>query len=270
MKKTPDIRDLLREWPYDAENAVRIVQCGDGRDVLQVRTPVGIEQYELEGRPDGLRSHNCDSAFDFYFARLTKLKVAGEEDEFRLNRKECAELFDESVLYYFRYLHLFQLKEWTLTVRDTTRNLRVFDFVHRYAQRKEDRLHLEQWRPYVLRMHAIARAMVEAEEHAHERAFRILRDAIEQIEALEEVDNQTFHTERDRSVQALRDTLVQLEKERPLTEVEQLEKQLHAAIEAQEFERAAQLRDRLRALRNQPVVKNPAENSDSPDRPEGT
>ena len=253
MKKTPDIRDLLRDWPYDADNAVRIVPCADGRDVLQVRTPVGVEQYELEGRPDGLRPHNAESAFAFYHALFDRLKVAGEADEFRLNHTECVELFEESVLYYFRYLHLFLLKEWTLTVRDTTRNLRVFDFVHNFAQRKEDRQHLEQWRPYILRIHVIARAMVEADEHAHDRALRILRDGIEQIEGLTEIDNQTFNTERDRSVQALRETIIQVEKARPLSEIEQLEKQLRAAIETQSFERAAQLRDQLRDLRAKPT-----------------
>ncbi|MEI8062725.1 MAG: UvrB/UvrC motif-containing protein [Verrucomicrobiota bacterium] len=253
MKKSPDIRELLRDWPYDADNAVRIVPCADGRDVLQVRTPVGIEQYELENRPDGMRPHNTESVFAFYNARLERLKTAGEEDEFRLNHKECVELFEEGVMFYFRYLHLFQLKEWTLTVRDTTRNLRVFDFVHKYAQRKEDRQHLEQWRPYILRMHTIARAMVEAEEHAHDRALRILRDGIEQIEALSEVDNQTFNTERDRAVQALRETITQIEKSRPLSEIEQLEKQLRTAIESQSFERAAQLRDQIRDLRTRPT-----------------
>jgi len=252
MKNSPDIRELLVEWPYDADNAVRIVPCADGRDVLQVRTPVGIEQYELEGRPDGLRPHAAESAFAFYHGRLEKLQTTGEADEFRLNHNECVELFEEGVLYYFRYLHLYQLKEWTLTVRDTTRNLKVFDFVHRYAQRKEDRQHLEQWRPYILRMHTIARAMVEAEEHAHDRALRILRDGIEQIESLTEIDNQTFNTERDRSVQALRETITQVEKSRPLSEVEQLEKQLRTAIESQSFELAAQLRDQLRDLRARP------------------
>ena len=254
MKKSPDIRDLLYEWPYDPDNTVRIVPCADGRDVLQVRTPVGLEQYELEGRPDGMRPHNSETAYAYYHARLERLKAAGEEDEFRLNHIECSELFEEGVLFYFRYLHLFQLKEWTLTVRDTTRNLRVFDFVHKYAQRKEDRLHLEQWRPYILRMNTISRAMVEAEEHAYDRALRILRDGIEQIEELTLIDNPTFNEERDRSVQALRDTIAQIEKARPLSEVEQLEKQLRDAIESQSFERAAELRDQLRNLRTRPAV----------------
>ena len=235
MKHTPDLRELLREWPYDPEKCVRIIEGDDGREVLQVRTPVGIEQFELEGRPDGSRPHNRESAFDFYFGRLDRVRAAGEEESFHLNHTECAELFEEGVLYYFRYLHLFQLEDWMRTARDTNRNLKLFDFVHKYGQRKEDRYHLEQWRPYILRLNAISRAMVEVQEHAHERAIHILRDAIDKITLLDEVDNQTFQLERERSVQALRETLEQIEKAKPLTELEQLEKKLHEAIESQEF-----------------------------------
>ena len=53
----------------------------------------------------------------------------------------------------------------TITQRDTaTRNLRLFDFVHQHAHRKEDRHHLEQWRPYILRINAVARAWQESLE----------------------------------------------------------------------------------------------------------
>ena len=48
-----DLSQLLHDWPYDPEHTMRIVTAGDGRSVLQVRLPLGIEQYELEGRPDG-------------------------------------------------------------------------------------------------------------------------------------------------------------------------------------------------------------------------
>lgn len=247
--KTPDIRELLRDWPYDPEKSVRIIVGDDGREVLQVRTPVGIEQFELAGRPDGLRPHNKESAFDFYLGRLEKAKASGEDAAFHLNHNECAELFEEGVLYYFRYLHLFQLEDWPRTARDTSRNLRLFDFVAKYAHRKEDRLHLEQWRPYIMRVNAIARAMIEVEEHAHERALHILRETIDKVEALDSVDNQTFHVERDRSLQSLRETIEQIEKNKPLTELEQLEKQLREAVDGQAFERAAELRDQIRALR---------------------
>jgi hypothetical protein len=223
---------------------------------MQVRTPIGIEQYELDGRPDGRHPHNVESVFDFHRARLAAARAPknipgqaeGSKASFHLSADVCAELFEESLLYYYRYLHLFQIQDWTRTVRDTARNLELFEFVRRYARRKEDRLHLEQWRPYLLRMNAVARAMLELETRAHDRALTILRETIAQIAALPELDNQTFEIERERSLEALREMAASIEKDRPLSEREQLERELHKAIEMEKFERAAELRDRIRVL----------------------
>ena len=52
---------------------------------------------------------------------------------------------------------------------------------------------------------------------------------------------------------ALRELEAQIQKNRPQSELEQLEQQLRRAIEKQEFERAAQLRDRIRELRQQHI-----------------
>ncbi len=254
----PDLRALLASWPYDPGNAVRVAHGADGRAIMQVRTPLGIEQYELDGRPDGQHPHNMESALDFQRARLTAMQapksISGQAEgpkvSFRLGAEECTELFEEGALYYYRYLHLFQVQDWARTVRDTARNLELFEFVHRYARRKEDRLQLEQWRPYVLRMNAAARAMLEIEARAHDRALSILRETIAQIEALPELDNQAYEVERDRSLESLREMAVNIEKNRPLSEQEQLERELSRAVEAEKFERAAELRDRIRALRD--------------------
>jgi hypothetical protein len=251
-----DLRALLASWPYDPENAVCVARGVDGRPIMQVRTPLGIEQYELDGRPDGRHPHDMESVLDFQHARLAAMRspksVSGQDGDlkasFRLSADECAELFEESVLYYYRYLHLFQIQDWARTVRDTKRNLELFEFIHRYARRKEDRLHLEQWRPYVLRMNAMARAMLELEASAHGRALEILHETIAQIEALPELDNQTHEVERERSLESLRETAANIEKNRPLSEREQLERELSKAVEMEKFERAAELRDRIRVL----------------------
>lgn len=250
MSLSPDIRELLNSWPFDPEKHVRIVPGANGREIMQVRSPVGIEQYELDGRPDGQRVRGLESALECQLARLEQARAAGKEASFRLGPDECAELFDEGALYYYRYLHLFQINDWKRTSRDTERNLRVFDLVKRHAQRKEDRQHLEQWRPYILRMNTIARAMLEAANQNHDRALKILEAGITTIEALTQLDNETFQIERDRSLQALRDTVAHIEQTRPISDLERLERELRDAVEAQEFERAAVLRDRLRAVRS--------------------
>lgn len=250
MKRSVDLRGLLDGWPYDPENDVRVVHGDDGREIIQVRTPVGIEQLEVTGRPDGARPYGMESVFEYHLHRLERAKQAGQEAEFELGPDECAELFAEGTLYYLRYLRLFQLQRWAEVVRDTARNMRLFDFVNRYAARDEDRTNLEKWRPYIIRMNAIAAAMLELENGAFERALGILDGAVERIESLPELDDETFQFERQRSLLALRELITQINKNRPLTELERLERQLKRAIETQQFERAAELRDRIRSLRN--------------------
>lgn len=250
MSDSLDLRGLLENWSYDPDNDARIVRGDDGREILQVRTPVGLEQLEMEGRPDGARLHGMESALEFQQQRLQKAKAAGREAEFELDAQDCAELLSEGTLYYFRYLRLFQLKRWAETVRDTTRNLRAFDFVHQYAAREEDQNYLEKWRPYLVRMNAAASALMTLEKGAHEKALEIVQAAIERIEALAEMDDETFTFERARSVAALRELATQIQQARPVSAVERLERQLRRAIDKQEFERAADLRDRIRELKS--------------------
>lgn len=252
MDNQVDLADLLKSWHYDPDDDVRLVTTRDGRQVLQVRLPLGIEQYELKGRPDGERPHGKESFLQYHLDRLSEAERVGNESSFDLSSDECAELFTEGTLYYYRYLHLFQLKDWAGTVRDTGRNLRLFDFVHQYAREEEDRIYLEQWRPYVVRMHAAAFAMLKLEENQYGEALEIVNSAIAQVESLDELDDETFQFERERSLVALKDMARQIDENQPVSELESLERELRKAIETQHFERAADLRDQIRAIRNQP------------------
>ena len=100
-------------------------------------------------------------------------------------------------------------------------------------------------------MNAIATAMMELEKGTHDKALEILNAATDRIESLDEIDDETFQFERQRSLLALRELATQIDKKRPLSELERLERQLRRAVETQAFERAAELRDRIRSLRNQ-------------------
>jgi UvrB/uvrC motif len=253
MRDSIDLRRVLQSWPYDPDKDARLTQGEDGREILQVRTPVGLEQYELEGRPDGVRPHGMESALEFYLQRLERAKAAGKQSEFELDPRDCAELFNEGTIYYFRYVRLFQLKDWHRTIRDTSRNIRVFDLVKEYARRPEDRMYLEKWRPYIIRVNTTAAIMLELEKGHYDEALHLTDEAVTAIEGLEGIEDETFEFERDRSLEALRELAAQVRKNRPLSELEQLEQQLRRAIERQEFERAAQLRDRIRALKKQQI-----------------
>jgi hypothetical protein len=224
-----------------------------GGQILQVRTPLGIEQYETNGRPDGARPHGMESLLEYHLQRLAEAKAENREKDFELDARECGELFTEGTLYYFRYVRFFQLKDWARTVRDTTRNLQVFDLVRRYARREEDQQFLERWRPYIIRVNATAAIMLELEKNAYDKALQLVNDALQRLEQLEELEDETFRFEQERSLVALRELAAQIQKNRPMSELEQLEHQLRRAVERQEFERAAQLRDRIRALTKQHI-----------------
>lgn len=244
MATKPDLKTLLESWAYDPNDCVRIIKLADDREVMQVRLPLGIEQYELDGRPDGQRPHQAESAFDYH---LKRSQQAGP-NKFQLSPDDCVELFNEGVLYYYRYLHLFQMNDWARTLRDTTRNLLLFDFVRRHAVREEDKNYLEQWRPYVLRINAVAAAMIELADDCHQKALHLVRTAADKIEALPEIDEDTFKFERHRSLEALHELANEIEKNTPLTELQKLENQLTQAVTAEQYEQAARLRDRIRNL----------------------
>lgn len=249
MSQSADLRSVLQAWPYDPDADARVISGEDGREILQVRTPLGIEQYEMEGRPDGARPHGVESALEYQIQELEKAKAAGQEADFELDHQDCSELFNEGTLYYFRYVRLFQLKDWARTMRDTSRNIRAFDLIHRYAKREEDQQFLEKWRPYIIRVNASAAVMLQLENRAYDKAGEITHQALDAIEALPELDDETFKFERERSLTALRELASQIEKNRPLSELERLEHQLRRAIDRQEFEHAARLRDRIRNLK---------------------
>lgn len=245
----PDITRLLDGWAFDPGSNIRKIEGEDGIAKIQVRVDQGafqgILQLNLDGRPDGKRPYDTDFVLDHY-QQLSKQQ--DHEGAFGLDAAACRELFDESARIYGRYVFLLQIKEYERVVTDTERNMQLFRFVHRFAEQEVDRDNLQKWWPYILRIHATAQAMLAADQDDYDQALKILADTRQQIEALSEVEAEEFFLERDRSLEALNKLAEELAANRPLSERERLEQELEAAISSEEFERAAQLRDRLREI----------------------
>jgi hypothetical protein len=241
-----DITDILREWEYDSDNQIRIVQADDGRQVLQVRQPLGIEQYELDGRPDGKRPFGRESVLEeFQVRRENYASSHGGEDGFAISHEDFAALQAEGVLYYFRYLVLFQIGDFVRTARDTDHNLGLCELMERYGESDDDRKELLQYKPYILRMNAISRAMISLHREMKASAEEILKSAISAIEDMGEIDTPAFQFERVRSLNYLKATLKQIHEKKP-SPADGLKSQLAEAIEEEDYERAAVLRDRIR------------------------
>ena len=249
-----DIAKLLKDWTYDPDSNVRKIVGEDGVQKIQVRVDQGafqgILQLNLDGRPDGRRPHDSDFVLDYYQVTLEEYRSehAGGDQGFLLDRDSCKELFDESSRVYARYVFLLQIKEYDRVIRDAERNMELFEFVHKYASHEDDKTNLQKWWPYILRIHATARAMLALQHEEFDRSIACVDEARERIDSLPEVEAEEFFMERERSRQALDELEEELRSKKPLSEREKLEQALEAAVDDEEFEKAATIRDELKGL----------------------
>lgn len=244
-----DIGPILEEWPYEEGSNVRRIVGADGSPKLQVRLPLGIEQYELDGRPDGLRPEGAESYLVLFEKRRARMKTAGEpEEEFVLTEEDCAKLREESMLYYFRYLLCFQIGEYDLVKRDTLRNMRLFRFVEAHAEREEDRNALSQYWPYILRINAMAEAIQAAQNGDIESALGTIRNALAKVQSLPETGTETYSMEKLRSIGVLEEMIEDIHEKAPPNEADIVRQRMEKAIEAENYERAARLRDILHSM----------------------
>ncbi len=252
-----DITELLKEWAFDPEANVRKIRGEDGVEKIQVRIDQGafqgILQLDLDGRPDGRKPHGSDFALDYFRAEQERQgnAVNADRSDFLLEPADCKELFEEGARLYERYVFLLQLKDYGRVIRDTERNMSLFRFVNRYAAEEDDRLNLEKWWPYILRIHGTARAMLACEDDAYDRALEIVEETRAHIGQCRAVDAEEFHAEMERSEQALDELQRELQDKRPLSRLEQLERLQEEAVAREDFERAALLRDELRKLQEE-------------------
>ena len=249
-----DISKVLQAWKYDPTANVRKIWGEDGIQKVQVRIDQGafqgILQLNLDGRPDGKKPYGYDFALDYFRSALEKYRRIhkGDEKGFSLDGEACRELFDEGTRVYGRYSFLLQLQDYDRVIRDTERNMALFRFVNTYGEEEEDRMNLERWWPYILRLNATARAMQSSQKGRYDDALEIVREARDKIDRLPEMDAEEFHVERARSEESLEELEQELLSNKPPSRRERLQKDLQIAIEEEDFERAAAIRDELQRL----------------------
>ena len=248
-----DIGDLLHGWPFDPDEFVaRRISAGDGSEKIQIRIDMGMLQLEVDGRPDGQRPFGHGSLLQYHTEHGDSQSDQPDGEELGggvLDDQACEELFQEAWQYYQRYLSLFYLEDYVGVVRDTTHNMEIFDLVQRRAESDEVKWYFEQYYPHAIMMQARSRALIALEKEDYPEALQEVEVGVERIEQLvTEWDGDVLEDDLP-ELSFLRDWHEELEKERPLSRREQLERDLTVAVEAENFEEAARLRDKLRTLR---------------------
>jgi tetratricopeptide (TPR) repeat protein len=243
-----DLNTVLRDWPHEPGLIkVRKVAGLDGREKLQLRIDLGVLQMEMIGRPDGQRPHGCESLLAYHQNRAELAEASG--DTYRLSSEECSELQQEAIQYYHRYVSLFQLNEFTGVVRDTQRNLDLFNFVDQHTDRDEVIWNFQQFRPYVLMMNTRAKASILLADSKFQEAIREIERGRDVIMEFFQQSSFPELASKSSEIAFLEEWLQEVSAKRPRTKLEIMEREMETAIAKEFYERAAELRDAIRLLK---------------------
>ena len=251
--RNKDIKPMLQGWDYEPGSInVRKISGVDGVPKLQMRLDLGLLQMELTGRPDGQRPHGCESLLEYFESQLKDHRKAnGTELGFHLTRKQCAMLREEAGMYYHRYLGLFVLEEFPNVVRDTARNLRVLNLCGKYALDEQDRLILEQYRPYITMMNTRAQASIEYRDGQLEIALQTVQRGLKQSREFFNKFGQEEVYADSHEVRALKRFAREIKKKMPEDPVKRLQLKLNRAVKAERYEQAAKLRDEIESIKRE-------------------
>lgn len=245
-----DISKILRAWPYDPKTInARWILGEDGVLRVQLRLDLGIFQMEAEGRPDGMRPQGYPSLLDYYRAKVAA--TISKHEPFCISADECTDIQQEAVQYYYRYLSFYALKHHEGVIADTQHNLDLIDLVNEFC---DDPFHADQFLqfyPYVRMMNARSTAEKALREGDHAQAVAALQKALDEIRSFWAASAGAPAKPVD-EMRLLSDMLRDIMRKKPKTLAEVLQEQLSSAIAEEDYERAAQLRDKLRALDGAP------------------
>lgn len=251
-----DISHILEHWDYKpGQVMVRKFKTRDGRELIQLRVDLGLLQMNATGRPDGKRPMGQDSWFDFYLARLEEHRAqnGGDEEGFVLSAEDCTRLHVEAVQYHHRYICLLQLEDYDGVLRDTERNLELFDFVEEFADSNENSWLFQNFRPQCLMMQTRAVVSQKLKDDEHEAALDELDEGIESIREFYREYSMTDQLDQSGEIASLEAWRGELLNRRPLSERERLERALQEAVRKEDYETAARMRDALRKLAVDPA-----------------
>ena len=242
-----DISPLIKGWDYEPGTInVRKIHGTDGEPKLQMRLDLGLLQMELNGRPDGTKPHGYESLLEYFESLLKEHETrTGTETGFHLTAQQCQSLREEAAMYYHRYLSLFVLEEFPGVVRDTERNLRVLDLCGKFAASEQDRLILEQYRPYITMMNARAAASILSRENKHAPALKVLKQGIRRIREFYNRFGQFEAADRSNEIRVLKRFGREIRKKMPVDPLEKLNSELNRAVKDERYEDAARLRDEI-------------------------
>ncbi len=239
MSSNQHLDHLLREWPFEAEGlGVRLLKGDDGRDVIQVRIDLGILQLETTGRPDGQHPDGEKTLLDL----LNRKEV--ESPDFELDEQTCCDVDAEFVQFYHRRMAWLRLQRFDAAVNDAEHTLALMDLCKDHSPCEEWTFQHEQHRAFVLFHRAQAAALLSIEQQRPNTAVKAIDEGLELIEENFEDLGWEDQFDSDELVERLKSMRESIRNDFEVGPT--LSEQLAQAVELEQYELAAKLRDKIR------------------------
>lgn len=238
MKRNTHLDEILSDWEFDpATLNVRLIKGKDGRDVLQMRVDMGILQLETTGRPDGEQIEGCETYLEFLQNKLLA------DASFRADDDQCMEVDREFMQFYHRRISWLRLQYYHRAVMDADHTLRLMDLCNKISEDEEWNGSHEQYRPFVLFHRTQAAALGALDEDSAEDAVEELNSGLDVMREFFVKHDAEEHYDTDELVVRLNDLRSTIRDEYKVNKT--LQERLSAAVEQEQYELAARLRDEL-------------------------
>ena len=125
----------------------------------------------------------------------------------------------------------------------------MFEFVAKNSESEELSDAVVQFTPYVLMMNTRARASIELERDDYPAGILEVERGTERIRQFYQERENTEALESSPELGFLTEWLEEIRSRQPLSKLEKMEREMEKAISAEAYEKAAELRDAIRAHR---------------------
>jgi hypothetical protein len=238
-----DIDIVLAGWEYKPGVVqARMVQARNGRQVIQMRVDLGILQMESAGRPDGTRPHGHPSYWAYLQDQARLARRRGQS--FAMSEEQCEEADREFVQLYHRRICWLALRHYERAMDDADHTLGFMDFIKQHSPSEDYTQAHEQYRGFVLFQRTQAAAALQVEKNRPEGAIDEIRAGLERMRGFFASFDMEDQMDEDGMVQHLRKVESSLRQEYNIEST--LQEQLQKAVDDENYEKAARLRDELK------------------------
>ncbi len=238
----PEIHDIdliLHQWPFKpGVIAARLVRADDNREVIQMRIEMGLLQMETTGRPDGEHPGGAETCLEW----LEELALT-QGESFAPNEAQCMEIDREFMQFYHRRICCLALRQFARALADADHVLALMDFAAAHSPNEQWTISHEQYRPFVLFHRVQAAAMLALDESGAEAAIETINQGLERMREVFVKFGAEDEFDQDELVTQLAAMKESLRQEYRVGKT--LAEQLADAVAAEEYERAARLRDKI-------------------------